>query len=272
MLRTQFQNFFRFCFSPSTKMSNVPHYILDILHEDPFKTLHVIDYELFLGKITSTIFLVFFLYSSDKIPQFFYCNWMISSWFFMICVLNLMILLPRFLISFQIKRIKSFLVEGHAEEGFDLFDMVRNLLWDQIFQTKIYYFTQKILNYISRGFVLGIFLLIVDSAEFGLGKACQEDKILKKMCILVVLMNITKFYLLKKKMMSYKNYEEMSFQDLKERKEIDEMKEIDVCSICLLDFRNEEKIHRLKCKHFFHKICIQDWRKVKKKCPLCGRF
>ena len=269
MLRTQFRNFFGFCFSPSTKMSNVPHYILDILHENPAKALHVIDYEFFLGKVTSTIFLVFFLYSHDKIPQFFYCNWMISSWFFMICVFNLMILLPRFLISEQIKRINSFLVGVQAGEGFDLYDTLRNLLWNQIFQTKIYYFTQKILNYISRGFLSGIFLLIVDSADSGLGKACQDDKSLKKMCILVVLISMAKFYLVKKKMMTYKNYEVIRFGLEESLKAKEEEK---VCSICLLDFEEDQEIHLLRCKHFFHKVCIQDWLKIKKKCPLCNHF
>ena len=54
------------------------------------------------------------------------------------------------------------------------------------------------------------------------------------------------------------------------------------CSICLNKFKNthngrnifckiseQDNIHLTKCKHYFHEICLFDWRKRKNICPHC---
>lgn len=39
------------------------------------------------------------------------------------------------------------------------------------------------------------------------------------------------------------------------------------CSICLKSF-NKDKVY-LNCNHFFHKNCINDWRRRSNTCPYC---
>lgn len=39
------------------------------------------------------------------------------------------------------------------------------------------------------------------------------------------------------------------------------------CSICL--DQNEEEWVKTKCEHKFHKKCIEEWYKIKDKCPIC---
>jgi hypothetical protein len=41
------------------------------------------------------------------------------------------------------------------------------------------------------------------------------------------------------------------------------------CTICLEEFNNDEEIIKLKCNHFFHSKCIDDWIKKNQSCPLC---
>ena len=46
----------------------------------------------------------------------------------------------------------------------------------------------------------------------------------------------------------------------------------DVCSICLEKYFDEEdlkKVVSLKCKHLFHKECIDTWFRINKNCPMC---
>ena len=43
------------------------------------------------------------------------------------------------------------------------------------------------------------------------------------------------------------------------------------CIICLSEFEIGEKIRHLKCNHFFHKDCIDNWLQLQKKCPTCNQ-
>jgi hypothetical protein len=43
------------------------------------------------------------------------------------------------------------------------------------------------------------------------------------------------------------------------------------CIICLSNFKIGEKIRYLKCNHFFHKDCIDNWLQLQKKCPTCNQ-
>ena len=44
-----------------------------------------------------------------------------------------------------------------------------------------------------------------------------------------------------------------------------------ICVICLEEFTNRENILQLKCKHYYHKLCLQKWldSNPKKICPIC---
>ena len=41
------------------------------------------------------------------------------------------------------------------------------------------------------------------------------------------------------------------------------------CSICLDNYKIDDKISILSCEHFFHKKCLDQWLIKKEECPLC---
>lgn len=41
------------------------------------------------------------------------------------------------------------------------------------------------------------------------------------------------------------------------------------CSICLDKFNDTDKVIVLKCKHYFHKNCIEKWFEEQSTCPIC---
>ena len=43
------------------------------------------------------------------------------------------------------------------------------------------------------------------------------------------------------------------------------------CSICLIRYKVGEKCYCLSCGHIFHVNCLEDWLKVKLRCPLCRK-
>ena len=44
------------------------------------------------------------------------------------------------------------------------------------------------------------------------------------------------------------------------------------CSICLIDFKEDDTLIRFSCKeHIFHKNCILTWLEKSDKCPLCKK-
>ena len=45
--------------------------------------------------------------------------------------------------------------------------------------------------------------------------------------------------------------------------------EEEICSICLIFFKNGDQISRLNCGHLFHTNCVNKWISNKKNCPLC---
>lgn len=48
-----------------------------------------------------------------------------------------------------------------------------------------------------------------------------------------------------------------------------EGEKIEECSICLVDFQNEDDVALLNCNHLFHKTCIDEWCARKPDCPNC---
>ncbi|CAF1133202.1 unnamed protein product [Rotaria magnacalcarata] len=43
----------------------------------------------------------------------------------------------------------------------------------------------------------------------------------------------------------------------------------DKCAICLSEYIVNEKLKRLRCKHYFHSECIDPWLKTSTRCPIC---
>ena len=43
------------------------------------------------------------------------------------------------------------------------------------------------------------------------------------------------------------------------------------CIICLEDFRNNENVYKLPCKHIFHIHCLNEEIKSRQKCPICRK-
>ncbi|RAL54512.1 hypothetical protein DM860_001640 [Cuscuta australis] len=49
----------------------------------------------------------------------------------------------------------------------------------------------------------------------------------------------------------------------------DDGEEAEVCSICLLEYQDEETVATLQCGHEYHPDCIKQWLSKKKACPFC---
>ncbi|KAJ7295442.1 hypothetical protein O6H91_Y188500 [Diphasiastrum complanatum] len=41
------------------------------------------------------------------------------------------------------------------------------------------------------------------------------------------------------------------------------------CCICLCVFQSGETVFQLSCNHQYHKVCIETWRRIDPRCPLC---
>ena len=252
-----------YCFSPCTKMAPIPHYLYDILNENPFKVLNIIKYEFRLGIFVSfLIFLIFWVLLFGKIMIYFDCNFLICSWIILVCLINQLILVPRFLIFTQIKRACQYVEDFQMIEGVEIHDALRNLLWNKIFQTKIYFFTQTIMKNLSFSYFSGMMLLIFDSGEHGLFKACQNDGGLKKFCLLIIVLILEKFLFITRKISEEYNFRShIQTKKMNKEESLRLKKDDKVCSICLLDFEENQQINYMRCKHYFHKECLLEYLK-----------
>lgn len=62
----------------------------------------------------------------------------------------------------------------------------------------------------------------------------------------------------------YNKLESIKYSDLKNK---DEEKK---CSICLVDFEDNDMLLKLPCYHYFHRQCVEEWLKeYDYKCPVC---
>lgn len=53
------------------------------------------------------------------------------------------------------------------------------------------------------------------------------------------------------------------------KEEEEEGKENVICTICMLDITNGDRVGVLPCKHLFHSDCLKEWIKRRNVCPLC---
>lgn len=64
----------------------------------------------------------------------------------------------------------------------------------------------------------------------------------------------------------------MKYSEVKEQLKIDQndKESSDTsCVICLDGFSDDNDTRLLKCKHFFHLTCLDEWLKKKRECPVC---
>ena len=59
------------------------------------------------------------------------------------------------------------------------------------------------------------------------------------------------------------------FKKTKKIKNVDLENLINECSICLEQYKLNEKIIKLDCEHIFHKSCINLWFQNNNSCPIC---
>ena len=45
--------------------------------------------------------------------------------------------------------------------------------------------------------------------------------------------------------------------------------EVPTCCVCLDNFEDDERVLRLPCRHEFHDVCIAEWLRKHRECPLC---
>ncbi|KAI7834149.1 hypothetical protein BX661DRAFT_129252, partial [Kickxella alabastrina] len=43
------------------------------------------------------------------------------------------------------------------------------------------------------------------------------------------------------------------------------------CGICMEEYKVEEQVMGLPCKHFYHKECIDHWLRMNGTCPICRK-
>jgi hypothetical protein len=43
------------------------------------------------------------------------------------------------------------------------------------------------------------------------------------------------------------------------------------CSICLINFEDDNDVCLTQCNHLFHNNCITEWSRYKKDCPICRK-
>jgi hypothetical protein len=60
---------------------------------------------------------------------------------------------------------------------------------------------------------------------------------------------------------------EVEFETVKYKKDVDRPKE--ECSVCLIEFEDDDDVTQLKCHHTFHSHCISEWSQYKADCPNC---
>ena len=41
------------------------------------------------------------------------------------------------------------------------------------------------------------------------------------------------------------------------------------CSICLDDYKTDDKLAKLNCTHIYHESCVTYWLQIKSNCPTC---
>ncbi|KAF9925388.1 hypothetical protein FBU30_004801 [Linnemannia zychae] len=44
-----------------------------------------------------------------------------------------------------------------------------------------------------------------------------------------------------------------------------------VCAICLCEYKDDEELRKMRCTHYFHKDCVDEWLRLHRNCPLCKR-
>jgi NACalpha-BTF3-like transcription factor len=57
------------------------------------------------------------------------------------------------------------------------------------------------------------------------------------------------------------NIKSLKFKDCKHKENI--------CTICISEYKSEDKVSILKCNHIYHNKCILEWGMYRQECPMC---
>jgi len=99
-----------------------------------------------------------------------------------------------------------------------------------------------------------------------------DTQYIPNMNVLIVVVSVSIIIMYCLKYQLYKLFKYVKYQRnnryLENVRYVGEMQN-DACSICLDDFKQNEKVSQLVCEHVFHKECIKKWIIVNDKEPLC---
>lgn len=270
-----------YAFSQSTgRVATLPFYLYDMIHEHPDKALKIIKSELQLARNYNIIIsLIFFYFIVPNISEFIECNLLMSSWLILLCVLNFISLSPKCIILTRVFELdNNYQIVSIADLN-EAKNVLRFDIWEKLVVTKIYYLNQVLSNCILFTYIFGIFLFFLEWKEFGLFKACQNDVFLKRSCFFLIIGLIIKFILSNKNVFKiiHDNNNILNKKIIKTNLSIDEFEKLkkndqNMCVICLLEYKCHDEVTFMDCKHLFHFECLQNWLKIKKKCPFCNKF
>ncbi|CAD8176419.1 unnamed protein product [Paramecium octaurelia] len=109
--------------------------------------------------------------------------------------------------------------------------------------------------------IAGIIMFL--SVSFAVGRYFRNKKIKDTLAALAII----------RQMQQEKKYSAKSFDDeiLEQLPQIqnDQIKNTDVCPICLDLYINKPDLRSTKCRHLFHRECILSWIYINKNCPTC---
>ncbi|CAD8091398.1 unnamed protein product [Paramecium sonneborni] len=69
----------------------------------------------------------------------------------------------------------------------------------------------------------------------------------------------------------FKKFQQDHYREctVKKKAEKNQTQKVQECSICLIEIQKSDQKGILQCCHIFHKMCLQEWQKKSKNCPIC---
>ncbi|CAD8164833.1 unnamed protein product [Paramecium pentaurelia] len=127
---------------------------------------------------------------------------------------------------------------------------------------------QKTQNTISTTTVIIIVasiasIIMILSISFAIGKYFRNKKIKEAIYALAMIRQMQH-----EKKFCAKSFDDEILQQLPQIQN-DQIKNTDICPICLDLYTSKPDLRSTKCKHLFHKECILAWIYINKNCPSC---
>lgn len=248
------------------------HPLFDVIYDRPRAFMSYLSLELQLACFYNLLYMLFFIFFSSSIEEYWACNYYSTFLCIFICSLNILVLPSKLLILTYLKY-KSELIGNHS----------LNVL--SFFNSPIMNFNQII----SKILILFYFLLFYDLFDFvGVNSSnysCNNHLEIKLYTILFLFGFLVKFAIsyYRFREMYYRKYlgygkidpnilKTMKIETILNDKTLEEIKDkMGKCVICWEEFNLNEEIRTLSCniKHFFHRTCVDQWLEKYSKCPIC---